>query len=115
MPHQDEKGRIAPAQSKVAQKMRGSTPLSERTMTQIADKTPYGGQKHGKHAFGKVHVGAGGMADMARLKEVNKGKKSKSRVVLRGQKSDYRKAYTKGLTETTKRFKAKGIPFKVGD
>jgi hypothetical protein len=106
MKHTDEKGHFSPAQSSAAK--RSSTPLSERTMGQMGDKG-YGGTKHGKHAFGQTHVGIGGMARMAKLKEVNKGKPRKSRVVLRGQKSDYRKAYTKGLTETTKRFKAKGL------
>ncbi len=106
MAHHDEKGRISPAQSKVARGMSGkSTPLSHRTMGQIADQHPYGGQKHGKHAYGETHVGLSGMSRMAHLKEVNKGKKAKSRIVLRGQKSEKHKAYTK----IGKRFHIKGL------
>lgn len=106
MAHHDEKGRISPAQSKVARQMGGrSTPLSHRTMGQMAEHHPYGGQKHGKHAFGERHHGVSGMARMAHLKEVNKGKKAKSRVILRGQKSEKHKAYTK----IGRRFHLKGL------
>ncbi len=93
MPHHDDKGRISPAQSKTARQMR-STPLSERTMGQMGDKG-YGGNIHGRHAYGRTHVGVGGMASMAKAREANKGKRAKSRVVLRGQKDEKRKAYTK--------------------
>lgn len=64
-----------------------------RTMGQMAAKQ--GGQKFGKHAYGETHHGVSGMDRMATLKEANKGKKAKSRVVLRGQKNEYKKAYTK--------------------
>ena len=94
--NRNEKGQISPAQSKVAQRMRGgSTPLSERTMGRMAENHEYGGEKHGRFAYGQMHHGTGGMARMARLKEVNKGKRAKSRVILRGQESAGRKQYTK--------------------
>lgn len=75
--------------------MSGRTPLSERTMGQMATKIPYGGQRSGKHAYGETHHGLAGISRMETLKEANKGKKAKSRVVLRGQKDEYRKSYTK--------------------
>ena len=93
MPHHDDKGRISPAQSKTARQMR-STPLSERTMGQMGDKG-YGGNIHGRHAYGRTHVGVGGMASMAKAREANKGKRAKSRVVLRGQKSAVHKSDVK--------------------
>lgn len=106
MAHHDEKGRISPAQSKVARGLSGkSTPLSHRTMAQIAEHHPYGGKKSGKHAYGEVHHGLSGMSRMAHLKEINKGKKAKSRIVLRGQKSEGHKAYTK----IGRRFHVKGL------
>ncbi len=105
MPHHDEKGRIDPAQSKAARLMRNEKPhLSGKSLGEMGDKG-YGGEKHGKHAYGQTHVGVGGMARMAQLKEANKGKKAKSRIVLRGQKSDYRKTYTK----VGKRMHQKGL------
>lgn len=109
--HHDEKGRIAPAQSSAAKRMRPAMPAE---LAHLRGKT-MGGMAKEQEA---VH-------NYPRRQDPNPGRYNyggttrkkhheKLKVIARGKRNDYRKAQTKGLTETTKRFKAKGIPFKAG-
>lgn len=108
--NRDEKGRISPAQSKVARAMSGRKPLVPNLRPDLVGKTmgqmateQFGPPRHKDPNPGRYSYGG----------TTQKKYHKKLKVIARGKRDDYRKGQTKGLTETTKRFQAKGIPFKV--
>jgi hypothetical protein len=83
MPHHDDKGRISPAQSKAARQMRGNTNLPK----------PWREQRKIIAAEGRVFHRA------AISRDIHSNKSAKLKAIKRGQKSQIRRDYTKGLTE----------------
>ena len=101
--HHDEHGRFAAGQSKVARTMSGK---AERAFPQHGTQHTYK-SKSGKH----LAYSASNMVAAARERGMQKRseKRAKLKTIARGKKDIGRSAYTKGLTETTKRFKAAGL------
>ncbi len=99
MAHHDEKGRISPAQSKIAKTMSGKAEQSFPTYgTQHTYKS-----KSGKHlAYSASNMAA---AKHDRGMQPRSEKRAKLKTIARGKKDEYRKAYTKH----GKRFHQKGL------
>ncbi len=101
--HHDEHGRFAAGQSKVARTMSGK---AERTFPGYGTQHTYK-SKSGKHlSYSMANVFAG---ERAKGMQKRSEKRAKLKTIARGKRDVGRSAYTKGLTETTKRFKAKGL------
>ena len=89
MPHHDDKGRISPAQSKIARTMSGK---AERAFPAYGTQHTYK-SKSGKHlAYSASNMQA---AKHDPGMQPRSAKRAKLKTIVRGQKDEKRKAYTK--------------------
>ncbi len=106
--HHDEKGHFSPAQSKIAKTMGGK---AERAFPTHGTQHTYK-SKSGKHlAYSASNMMA---AKHNPGMQPRSEKRAKLKTIARGNKDDYRKGYTKGITKVTQRFKKLGIKLHQG-